>query len=390
MVGDSDRGAGRRAAERSRLVVIANDAVAPRPSGILSDRVRTDGQTGDGLLFAALEHDGGHELTGAVLDIEHERLVRVRAVACDGLGDRQAAGVDRDGERSIFRNAPIRSTLRRRNRARHRVGRGLLRGDGAAACRIAPLPYSAAASGRNRVRADRSAVFILDRVGHVHKSVICAVKCGILVHKLLQIGRIAKVDRLVIRRRRDAFYFHVLRRHIERLDHDSLRIDAGLPIIRWHLIAAEEASFHRGIKLDDQFLSERAIRLSVCGDIVLVEIEAGHIDRPRCRIDRCRHRRIGCDRSPKCAAVIGCSGETNSTGVLRHRKVRRHDVFDDHLAAKVNIGAADRLADGGKDVIQRRRVARRHIIAGFVAGEVSRHFPAVITGGEPVFIFIIL
>ena len=51
---------------------------------------------------------------------------------------------------------------------------------------------SAAASGRDRVRADRSAVLILDRIGHIHKSVICAVKCGILVHKLLQIDRIAR------------------------------------------------------------------------------------------------------------------------------------------------------------------------------------------------------
>ena len=103
MVGDSDRGAGRRAAERSRLVVVANDTVAPRPVCILSDRVRADGQTGDGLAFVVLEHDGGHDLTGAVLDIEHERLVRVRAIAGDGLGDRQAAGVDMAQERCAVR-----------------------------------------------------------------------------------------------------------------------------------------------------------------------------------------------------------------------------------------------------------------------------------------------
>ena len=103
MVGDIDHSAGRRAAERGRLAVAANDAVAPRPVCILSDCVRADGQTGDGLLFAVLEHDGGHELTGAVLDIEHERLVRVRTVAGDGLGDLQTAGVDMAQERCAVR-----------------------------------------------------------------------------------------------------------------------------------------------------------------------------------------------------------------------------------------------------------------------------------------------
>ena len=379
-VGDPGLAVGRCAAERDVCLSILVSRVAPRPSGVLDHGVVADSQTGDGRARAALEHHGGHEIV-ALHDVEHEGLVRV-AAARNGLGDLQAAGVDRDGERSIFRNALIRSRLRRRNRARHLVGRGLLRSDGAVACRIAPHPCSAAASGGNCVRADNRSVLILDRIGHIHKSVICAVKCGILVHKLLQIGRIAKVDRLVIRRRRDAFYFHVLRRHIERLDHGSLRIDTGLPIIRWHLIAAEEAVAHGNVKLDDQFLSERAIRLSVCGDIVLVEIEAGHIDRPRCRIDRCRHRRIGCDRSPKCAAVIGCSGETNSAGILRHRKVRRHDVFDDRLAAKVNIGAADVLADRGKDLAQRGGIVRRQVVVGLLAGKISGDLPAIIADAD--------
>ena len=104
-VGDPGLAVGRCAAERDVCLSILVSRVAPRPSGVLDHGVVADSQTGDGRARAALEHHGGHEIV-ALHDVEHEGLVRV-AAARNGLGDLQAAGVDRDGERSIFRNALI-------------------------------------------------------------------------------------------------------------------------------------------------------------------------------------------------------------------------------------------------------------------------------------------
>ena len=383
MVGDIDRGAGRRAAERSRLVVVANDTVAPRPVCILSDRVRADSQTGDGLPFAVLEHDGGHDLTGAVLDIEHERLVRVRTVAGDGLGDRQAAGVDRDGERSIFRNALIRSTLRRRNRARHLVGRCLLRGDSAVAF---PRPRSFAAGfpGEDFVRADRFAVFVLDRVGHIHVLVVHPVKLrNVCCDTVRQICCLTEVNRRVSHLRNDRLHRHIHVLRCKLLDRLltclARRIDAVIRAnVRLHAVAAEEGIRRLNLEFDDQLLT--AIN-RIAARIHVRSTPIGRVIKPGDRNGVVAHRGLniaGCSRlcaeDQLSAAVRAGAGRRFQRDLrvraARNFKVRRHCVLEYGTACQLRVRTADLTADVFENIVELRRIAGREIV-GFASGRIG-------------------
>ena len=102
-VGDLGLAVGVYAAEHDGLTTIVR-RVAPRPICVLNHGVVADSQTGDGRAHVALEHHGGHEIV-ALHDVEHERLVRVRALTGNVLGDLQAAGVDMAQERLAFRQS---------------------------------------------------------------------------------------------------------------------------------------------------------------------------------------------------------------------------------------------------------------------------------------------
>ena len=184
------------------------------------------------------------------------------------------------------------------------------------------------------------------------------------MHKLRQIGSFTKINRLVVRRRCDAVHLHILRRNRERLDQGAIRIDTGLFIICGNLIATEEPICHGDIKLDNQLLTTRSIRLNIFGNIVLVEIKARHINGARGRINF-RFYRSGSSRRSieRTISVVIRSVQANIFRRFRNREVRRHDVFDDCAAAKVDVGTADRLADGGENVLQGCRVSCILVVA---------------------------
>ena len=188
------------------------------------------------------------------------------------------------------------------------------------------------------------------------------------------------------RRRQDR---NICLRNIEQAGRNTLvRIDAGGIAVGRHIVAANEAGAALDHKFHDELLPVGAARVArLFRHVVLVEVKAGDAHGPALGIDgRLNIARLDTRAERRACARAVCRIHMNVARVFGKCEIRRHNVPDNRLAVKVDIGAADILADGRKDLVQRRRVVRRQIIAGGCALEVLRDLVAFDSLSPPVII----